>query len=91
VIFWLQGHTADVVSVRFSPDGRFLMSGDRNGKIVVWERQAQEDSRLVATYNTVYEVGHLLWLDTRRILIVDKGGPSGNPRFYCLVLEGVGK
>jgi WD40 repeat protein len=33
----LLGHTGNVLTVAFSPDGRRLASGDQNGKIVVWD------------------------------------------------------
>jgi WD40 repeat protein len=32
----LRGHPVRVQSVAFSPDGRFLASGDKTGKVMVW-------------------------------------------------------
>jgi WD40 repeat protein len=32
----LHGHSDLIHSVAFSPDGRFLASGDKNGKVMVW-------------------------------------------------------
>src|SRR5262245_59121153 len=31
------GHDASVVSVAFSPDGKHLVSGDKDGRLIVWD------------------------------------------------------
>lgn len=32
------GHTAPVIAVTFSPDGRYVATGDRDGTVVIWNR-----------------------------------------------------
>ena len=34
-------HSNDVISLSFSPDGRFLASGDRNGEIIIWSTEVR--------------------------------------------------
>ena len=34
-------HSDDVISLSFSPDGRFLASGDRNGEIIIWSTEVR--------------------------------------------------
>jgi WD40 repeat protein len=33
----LNGHLSSVESVSFSPDRKFLFSGERNGRIIIWQ------------------------------------------------------
>jgi WD40 repeat protein len=37
----LEGHEHDVTSLKFSPDGKFLASGDRSGVIHIWNLENQ--------------------------------------------------
>ena len=36
-----QKHSHYVISLSFSPDGRFLASGDRSGKIIIWSTKVR--------------------------------------------------
>jgi WD40 repeat protein len=38
----LEGHRDEVLSIAFSPDGRWLVTGSRNGEILVWDLQDPE-------------------------------------------------
>ncbi len=44
----LAGHTDDIYSVRFSPDGKWLMSGGKDRTIQVWDVAAQRHIRMLA-------------------------------------------
>jgi WD40 repeat protein len=37
IVETLTGHTESVVSVRFSPDGRWLASLDSTGRLLLWQ------------------------------------------------------
>jgi WD40 repeat protein len=40
----LRGHTAGVLAVAFSPDGKLLASGDAEGVVKVWDRRALRET-----------------------------------------------
>ncbi|MEL6270713.1 MAG: WD40 repeat domain-containing protein, partial [Chloroflexota bacterium] len=42
VVEIFDGHTEDVWSVAFSPDGRYLASGSRDGVVLVWDLETDE-------------------------------------------------
>ena len=39
----LKGHTASVFCVAYSPDGRTLASGDRDGTIMLWDLKTSKE------------------------------------------------
>jgi WD40 repeat protein len=52
----LKGHTDEVTSVSFSPDGRLLASGSWDKTIKLWR---VEDGSLVRTAHGAHRLGHL--------------------------------
>ena len=48
------GHTADVLSVAFSPDGRYIVSGGLDNTVRLWERETGKQVR-------IFE-GHTSWV-----------------------------
>ena len=54
----LQGHTRDVLSVAFSPDGRTVYSGSQDGTVKQWNAETGHLKRTIALWNDFsYEVG----------------------------------
>jgi WD40 repeat protein len=48
----LEGHTAQITSVDFSNDGKFLASGSNNGTIILWDvKSGEEINRIEGYYN----------------------------------------
>lgn len=84
----LHGHTGSITCVRFSPNGRLLITADRYGKILLWKMGKGVHSQLLGMYNTVHEIGDIFWQDKKHIIVVDKGGTRNRPSFYRLSLEG---
>src|SRR4051794_3725377 len=53
----LKGHQGSVMAVAFSPDGKVLASGSRDGTIRLWDPQAGELKRTLAEHaGDVYDV-----------------------------------
>ena len=43
----LTGHSGDVTSVAYSPDGKHIVSGSRDGTVKIWDAQSGEEVRVV--------------------------------------------
>src|SRR5262249_54676872 len=61
----LQGLSDDVKNVRWSPDGRFLAAGDRNGRILVWETNIWEQVAALALSTYIQSI---TWSDDGRFI-----------------------
>jgi WD40 repeat protein len=53
LLLTLEGHSARIAAVQFSPDGSRLASASDDGKVIVWEKQ-------LATY-IAYDSLHGRW------------------------------
>lgn len=55
----LEGHTRDVLSVAFSPDGKTILSGSQDGTVKVWDIATGDLKRSIPLWNDFsYEVGN---------------------------------
>lgn len=61
-----KGHSANIVSITFSPDGRYIATGDSQGTVVIWNRADRSVLRRINAH--VGEVKHLLFLAGRNEL-----------------------
>ena len=52
-ILTLSRHTEDVTSVTFSPDGRQVLTGSRDGTAVIWLSQDWADKKVLAAERDV--------------------------------------
>ena len=43
----LRGHSGDVTSVAYSPDGKHIVSGSRDNTVKIWDAQSGEEVRVV--------------------------------------------
>ena len=50
VIHRLAGHEQEISKVVFSPDGKFIASGDKQGKINIWQLDWESDQTIKAIY-----------------------------------------
>jgi RNA polymerase sigma factor (sigma-70 family) len=55
----LQGHTASVLRVAFSPDGRQLLSCGLDGAIILWDLQTGQEIRRFAGHNDPVNLTHI--------------------------------
>ena len=55
----MRGHTAEVFSVAWSPDGRRLASGDADGQVRLWDRATGRTIRMLAGHRE--EVAVVAW------------------------------
>lgn len=51
-----EGHTANVISIAFSPDGKMIASGDYEGVIWLWDTLLGKHKRISTSHETVSEV-----------------------------------
>jgi WD40 repeat protein len=61
----LRHHAATVTALKWSPDGRFLASGDRAGRLCIWDA----DGAVVFTQNLKHEVTVLHWYSNSNVLL----------------------
>jgi WD40 repeat protein len=69
----LQGHTADVASVAFSPDGGTLASGDHKGVIRLWNVESGQE-RATLTGHKASVTALAFTKDGRRLISADTSG-----------------
>ena len=64
VIHRLAGHEQEISYVVFSPDGKYLASGDKQGKINIWQLDRESEQAIKATYQkTLIQPGWVTHLD----------------------------
>jgi WD40 repeat protein/DNA-directed RNA polymerase specialized sigma24 family protein len=64
VVHRLAGHEQEISNVVFSPDGKYLASGDKQGKINIWKLDWESEETLKATYRkTLIQPGWVTHLD----------------------------
>lgn len=68
----LDGHTDNVTSIQFQPDGRFLLSGSEDGTIKVWDLRAPKYSRSFSSGSAVNSVA--LRMDRDEFVSGDRNG-----------------
>jgi WD40 repeat protein len=65
----LDRQSSGVVSMAFSPNGRVLVTGTRNGLISIWETESSEWIGFLEGHEPAHAVLALDWLDDGRLLI----------------------
>lgn len=73
-----KGHTAHVVSMAFSADGRYIATGDTQGTIVIWNRADRSVQRRIKAH--FGETRHLLFIKGRNELA--SAGTDGAVRLW---------
>ena len=64
VIHRLAGHEQEISTVVFSPDGKYLASGDKQGKINIWHMDWESEETINAIYQkTLIQPGWVTHLD----------------------------
>jgi WD40 repeat protein len=48
--FCWAGHTSSVISVAFSPDGQYVLSGSRDGTVRIWDFKAGQTVRTIEVF-----------------------------------------
>lgn len=67
----LRHHASTITALHWSPDGSFLASGDRGGRLCIWN--AKGEPLFTQTFDD--EITVLQWLpDSRQLLVGDTGG-----------------
>lgn len=83
----LSGHVDEVTSVCFSPDGRFLLSGDEYGTLFLWDVQS---GQRLGMFQAFYGIKAIHWGEMRKImLLANVSGVESRPVLYKLALEGI--
>lgn len=74
----LEGHTAPVYALAFSPNGRFLASGDKNGTLQIWDESLASKKLFFATdgRDAPTPVNALCWDSSSSQLAVAMGNGS---------------
>jgi WD40 repeat protein len=70
----LQGHTAPVVSITYSPNGKRIVSAARHGEIILWKEETQWSAEILREAGD--DVGVFLpvaFLDDKRVLFPSRG------------------
>ncbi|MBL7805139.1 MAG: hypothetical protein JNL02_15460 [Saprospiraceae bacterium] len=57
-------HTSSITSIAFSPDGRYFISGSRDGTAKVWELQGSNQPRLISSVKHNRPVTSVAWSPT---------------------------
>jgi WD40 repeat protein len=85
VVRTLHGHDRSVTAVRFSPEGRRLASGGRDGRVVVWEFATGKNS-LVVHRGPDERVADLAWSrDSNRLFsvhVLEPATPQFKPKLW---------
>lgn len=68
-----KGHSANIVAITFSSDGRYIATGDNQGTIVIWNRADRSVVRRIKAHSG--EVRNLIFIPTSNELV--SGGADG--------------
>jgi WD40 repeat protein len=81
-------YSQEATSVSFSPDGRLAIVCNKYGQIFFYRGQEPDMGKLLGIYTAAYEVGAIYWQSANQLVVADKGGPTWQPHFSQVTLEG---
>jgi WD40 repeat protein len=84
----LEGHTAAVTALTFSPDGQFLASGTKNGEVLLWDEELERRELWIAPEEDALAINGIEFSPDGQTVIVAGGmGVVGRKGFADDVFE----